>query len=47
MQAQFQPQTAMNPMQVNPYQAGIQNQNLMLNPNDSNMMNWNSQYGGY
>lgn len=47
MLRQMPQQSVQNQYQAQPYQASIQNQNLMLNPNDSNMMNWNSQYGGY
>lgn len=47
MLRQMPQQSVQNQYQTQPYQASIQNQNLMLNPNDSNMMNWNSQYGGY
>lgn len=50
MLRQMPQQRMQNPMQpnnvANPYQAGIDGQNLMLNPNNTNMSNWNSQYGG-
>lgn len=50
-QPQMQMQPQMNPMGMQggmnpqPYQAGIQNTNLMLNQNP-NMQNWASQYQG-
>ena len=48
-QPQMQPQMPQyNPMQPQPYQAGIQQQtNMMGGGNPQAMQNWNSQYGGY
>lgn len=44
MQQQAQP----NPMQPQPYQAGITQQtNMMGGGNPQNIQNWNSQYGSY
>ena len=44
MQQQVQP----NPMQPQPYQAGITQQtNMMGGGNPQNIQNWNSQYGSY
>lgn len=43
-----QPKTAMqNPMQPMPYQAGVQDNNMMGGGNPQALQNWNSQYGGY
>ena len=48
-QPQMQPQQVpqqFNPMQPQPYQAGIQQQtNMMGGGNPQAMQNWNSQYG--
>lgn len=43
MQPNMGMQPGAQPMQLYPQY----NNSMLMNPNDSNMTNWNSQYGGY